>query len=242
MVAVEDRVHEGAIDRPAVLRLEFRQPLAPVGQRRGAFAGPHHGVEREAVDHLGMPFGEQRGAQRTRRDAVDQQRARPAQLPDIGRGRVAIVGAERDRRVVVAVLGGAAIALHVDAPGVVALLGEVLHGGGIRPARHLEIEGRLRGHRGAVHEQDRAAGLGRIARDLVPQEQLDVALVGPVLGAGNADLYVHRNALFRLIQLMPILLARMSLGPAVDLGLDVGAEFVRRHHHRCWRPAAATTP
>jgi hypothetical protein len=94
-----------------------------------------------------MALGKQRGAQRAGRDAVHQQRALSPQLLDIGRGREAVVGAERDRRVIVAALLGAAVALHVDAPGVVAVEGEVLHRRGIRPARHVEVEGRLARHR-----------------------------------------------------------------------------------------------
>ena len=97
--------------------------LRAVGERRRAFTGPDHGVERKPADQLGMALREQCGAQRARRNAVDQERLLAAQLLDIGRGRKAIVGALRNRRVVVAVLGRAAVAFHVDAPGVEAAAG-----------------------------------------------------------------------------------------------------------------------
>jgi hypothetical protein len=54
MVAVEDREYEIAADRPAVLGLKFRQLLLALGKRRGAFAGPHHRIQREARDELRM--------------------------------------------------------------------------------------------------------------------------------------------------------------------------------------------
>ena len=57
------------------LRLEFGQLLAPLLERRRAFAGPHHGVEREPRDHLRVPLGEHRGAQRAGRNAVNEERA-----------------------------------------------------------------------------------------------------------------------------------------------------------------------
>ena len=52
MVAIEDTPHEGAVDRPAVLRLKLGQLLAPLGRGRAALAGPDEGVEREARDPL----------------------------------------------------------------------------------------------------------------------------------------------------------------------------------------------
>ncbi len=186
VVAVEDRMHEGAVDRPAVLGQELGQPLAALRQRRAAFTRPHHGVERQAGHHLGMTLGEQRGAQRPRRDAVDQEGALAAQPLDVGRGREAVVGAEGDRRIVVASLFGAAVALHVDAPGVVAVMGEPFHHRRIRAARDVEIEGWLARHRRAVHEQHDPLGVGRIPGAFVPQEELHVAFLGgPVLGAGE---------------------------------------------------------
>src|SRR5687767_137965 len=48
----------------------------------------------------------------------------------------------------------------------------------MRPARNLQIEGRPARHRRAVDEQDGA--LRRSRRGLLPQEELDVALAGPV--------------------------------------------------------------
>src|SRR5262245_43850576 len=74
MVALEDRAHELAVDRAPVLGAELGQTLAALGQRGRAFAGPHHGVEREPRDHLRMALREQRRAQRARRNPVHQER------------------------------------------------------------------------------------------------------------------------------------------------------------------------
>ncbi len=186
MVALENRAHEFAVDRTPVLGAELGQPLAALGKRRGTFAGPYHGIEREPRDHLRVALREQGRAQRARRNPVDQKRALAAHLFDIARGREAVVGAVGDGGVVVAGLGGAAVALHVDAPGVVAAPREEIHGRGIGAPRHLQVEGRLRGHGRAVHEQDSAGGARGIAGVLVPQEQADLAaLLGPVLLAAH---------------------------------------------------------
>ena len=206
MVAAEDRMHERAIDRPAIYRLEFGEPLAPLLERRRAFAGPDHGVEREPRHQFRMALGEQRGAQRAGGDAVNQQRPLAPQLLDIKRGRVAVVGAKGDRRVVIAVLGGAAIALHVDAPTVEAARGEPVHHRGIGPSRHPQVESRLRGHRGTVHEQDGAGGLGGIACAFLPQEQLHAAvLFGPMLLAldrrgGRLSHFIHRSPTYDAVK------------------------------------------
>ena len=167
MVALEDRAHELAVDRPPLGLEELRQLLAALGQRRAAFAGPDMGVERQPPDAVRMALREQRGAQRARRDAVHQQRAGVvAGLEDVvGRG-LEVVGALGDRGVDAAVLGGAAVALHVDAPGVEALADEIVHRA--RMARHLQIERRLRRHRRAVHEQDGAACPGCSGRAASP--------------------------------------------------------------------------
>ena len=46
-----------------------------------------------------------------------------------------------------------------------------------------------------MNEQDRGFRCGCVDGALVPQEQLDVALVGPVLGAGQAlNHFVHERA------------------------------------------------
>ena len=58
------------------VREELRQLLAPLLERRRAFAGPDERVEREPRDALGMALREQRGAQRARRDAVRHGSAR----------------------------------------------------------------------------------------------------------------------------------------------------------------------
>ena len=73
MVAIENTMHKGAVDGPAVLRLKLGQPLPPLGKCRAALAGPHEGVEREARDPLRMSRGEERSFQRARRDTVDQE-------------------------------------------------------------------------------------------------------------------------------------------------------------------------
>ena len=75
MVALEDRAHEFAVDRTPVLGAELGQPLAALRKRRGAFAGPHHGVEREPRDHVRVALREQRRAQCAGRNPVDQKRA-----------------------------------------------------------------------------------------------------------------------------------------------------------------------
>src|SRR5215471_15010182 len=127
-----------------------------------------------------------RCANKAGRNPVDQKRALTAHLFDIARGREAIVGAVGDGRVVVAGLGGAAVALHVDTPGVVAAPREEIHRRGIGAPRYLQVEGRLRSHGRAVHEQDSAGGARGIAGVPVPQEQADVAaLVGPVFFAAD---------------------------------------------------------
>ena len=186
MVALEDRADELAVDRPPLGLEELRQLLSPLDQRRAAFAGPDMGVEREPPHAVRMALREQRGAQRARRDAVHQQRPGVvAGLEDVVGGGLEVVGALGDRGVDAAILGGAAVALHVHAPGVEALADEIVHRA--RPARHLQIEGRLRRHRRAVHEQDGAAVRAVLGAPLLPQEQLDVALLGPVFVALNVD-------------------------------------------------------
>src|SRR5262249_33135674 len=129
-------------------------------------------------------------------NGVEQKRALAAHLCDIARGREAVVGAVGDGRVVVAGLRGAAVAAQVDAPGVVTAAGEEIHSRGIGAPRHLQVEGRLRSHGRAVHEQDSAGRARGIAGVLVPQKQADIAaLVGPVLlaaddgGWGNGLVY-----------------------------------------------------
>src|SRR3546814_8703534 len=70
MIAREDRLHEGVVDRPPLRGREFRQLLAALLQRRAALAGPHEGVERQALHPLRMALGAERGAQRAGGDAV----------------------------------------------------------------------------------------------------------------------------------------------------------------------------
>jgi hypothetical protein len=180
---------------------ELGQFLAPLRQRRRTVAGPDEGIEREPGHALGMALRKQRCAQRTRRDAVGQEAPDAAAGEDVvGRG-LEVVGAVGDVAVDVALLAAAAVAFHVDAPADEAALGEPVHHRRIRPAGHAQIEGRLRGHRRAVHEQHRRLAVGR-ADELFPQEQAHIAvdglLDGPVFLAGHlghsaGSLFVNRS-------------------------------------------------
>ena len=116
-----------------------------------------------------MALGEQRRAEGARRDAVREVRAHAAGAGDVVRRRRQVVGAGRDVGVDVPVLVRPPVALHVDAPGVVAQTGEVVHRRGVGPARNLEVEGRLGAHRGPVDEQDRPSRLGRSRRRPSPR-------------------------------------------------------------------------
>src|SRR5262245_22521213 len=127
MVAIEYRMDESLVDRPAVFGGELGELFSSLLECRRAFAGPHHGIEREPCDHFGMPFGKHRGAQRARRYSVNKERTFCAQGLDIEGSRVTVVRALLDWCVVVAILGRAAIAFHVDAPAVVAAAREVIH-------------------------------------------------------------------------------------------------------------------
>src|SRR5689334_5661096 len=51
----------------------------------------------------------------------------------------------------------------------------------MRTARHVQVEGRLRRHRRAVHEKN--GSFGGVAGVLAPEKKLDVALASPVFGA-----------------------------------------------------------
>jgi len=142
MVAVEDAVHESAIDRPAVLRLELGQALPALGERRAAVTRPDEGVERQARDALGMALGEERRLQCARRDAVHQHR-----LADVLRGGRDVIRAVGDVEIDRPGLVRAPVALVVHRPGLEPLLGKPFHRGRMRSPGHLQIEGRLRGHR-----------------------------------------------------------------------------------------------
>ena len=135
----------------------------------------------------------ERGAQRARGNAIDEKRPAVTQLEDVVGCRGEIVGAVRDIAIDVARLVGTTVALHVDAPRVEAARREPLHRRRSGAARELKVERRLRGHRRAVHEQDRAGGRP-IGGPLLPQEQAYVALAGPVLLAlrrDGGDGFVH---------------------------------------------------
>ncbi len=127
MIAIKNAAQKIAVDRPPVYFQELRQFLAPLFERRAAFAGPHEGVEREPRDALRMALREHRRAQRARRNTVDQKILYAARLHNVvGRGR-GVVGAVGDVAVNVARLVGAAVAFHVETPRVVAAPGEVVH-------------------------------------------------------------------------------------------------------------------
>src|SRR6185437_5642470 len=181
MIAGEDAAHEGTVDRPAVDALVVRQALAAIRQSRAAFAGPDHRIERQTRDAPGMALGKERGAQRARGNAIDQERSGLARLCDIVARRGKIVGAVGDVAIDRALFVGAAIALHIDAPAIEAEAREIIHHRGIRPSRHLQIEGRLRGHGRAMNEEDRAARGRRIALALLPEKEPHIALLRPML-------------------------------------------------------------
>src|SRR5258705_7322331 len=62
MIAIKNAAQKIAVDRPPVYFQELRQFLAPLFERRAAFAGPHEGVEREPRDALRMALREHRRA------------------------------------------------------------------------------------------------------------------------------------------------------------------------------------
>src|SRR5208282_2992909 len=149
-----------------------------------------------------MVLREQGGAKRAGRNAVDQQRTLSPQLVDVTCGGEAIVGALRDRSIVVAILGGAAVALHIDAPTVEAATREPIHRRGIGPAIDAEVECRLRGHRGAVDEKNRPRARFRIAGAFLEQKQFYSAVLGgPVLFALDRDRGGFRQLVHRSLPL-----------------------------------------
>jgi hypothetical protein len=153
------------------------------------------GVEGEAPDALRVPLGERRGAESARGNAVGQIGAHAAGARDVVRRDREVVGAGRDVAVDVAMLVGPPVALHVNAPGVVAEPREVVHRRRFGPSRDLQVEGRLRTHRRAVDEEDRPPRLHRGDGSLLPEEQTDRTLVGPVLTSENGGLGGHRRLL-----------------------------------------------
>src|SRR5262245_24780294 len=127
MVAIEYRMDESLVDRPAGFGGELRELFASLLESRRTFASPDHGVESKPCDHFGMPFGKHRCAQCARRDPVNKERALSAQLLNIKSSRITVFRALRNWCVVVAILGRAPVAFHVDAPTVVAAAREVIH-------------------------------------------------------------------------------------------------------------------
>src|SRR4051812_42813448 len=127
MVALEDAVDERAVDRPAILRLEFGQALAALLERRATVARPDECVERKARHAPRMALGEERGLQRARRDAIDQQLLRAGMAQHVFAAGGEIIGAVRDVEVDRPRFVRAAVAFVVHAPGVEAALGEPLH-------------------------------------------------------------------------------------------------------------------
>ena len=93
LVAGVDRVDEFAADRAPRAGAPLRQLLGPFFERGAAFAGPYEGIEGEAAHPLGMALGEQRGAQRARRNTIDVQRAALVSRHDVVARDFEIVGA-----------------------------------------------------------------------------------------------------------------------------------------------------
>src|SRR5438094_7646145 len=137
-----------------------------------------------------MALGEKRRLQCTRRDAVEEELLRTRLAQHVfGSGRE-IIGAVRDVAIDRPPFVRAAVALVVHAPGVVALRNEPFHRRRMRAPGHVQIEGGLRGHRRAVHEENRAAR--RLRRALAPEKKLNVALAGPVFGAVHSGVIYPR--------------------------------------------------
>src|SRR5205823_13747940 len=78
VVALEDRIDEGAVDRTALACEEFGQLLAPLFERGRSRAGPHERIEREPRDALRMALRDERRPKRPRRNAVSQERGHVA--------------------------------------------------------------------------------------------------------------------------------------------------------------------
>ncbi len=84
MVAREDRVHEGAVDRAALAAGEvFGELLASLFEGWASLPGPDEGIERETGDAARVALGEQRRLQRPGRDPVDEQRPGPSRRLDV---------------------------------------------------------------------------------------------------------------------------------------------------------------
>src|SRR5204862_5400968 len=115
--------------------------------------------------------------------AVHEQLPRARGLEDIFAAGGEIVGSVRMVAVDRPRLVGATVTLVVHAPGLEAAGREPVHHRGIGAAGDFQIESRLRGHRGAVHEEHGAAPLRARGREFLPQKQPDLvpALADPVL-------------------------------------------------------------
>ena len=191
VVAGEDAFDHRAVDRPALVVAPLIDALAALGQGRAALAGPDEGVERDAPDAFRLALGEQRGTQCARRGAVHQQLRVATRPGDVLAHRSQIVGTVGDVAIDVTRLGRTPVAFVVQAPGVVAQACEAVHHRILGLARHLQVEYRGAGHRGPMHEQERAAGRRafRACQALAPHEQPDGLAAGlargPVLGPGH---------------------------------------------------------
>ncbi len=121
----------------------------------------------------------------------------------------------------------AAVALVVHAPGVEAARGEPLHHGGVRPARHVQVEGRLRSHGRPVHEQNGAGVLRGRGRRLAPEEQPYALLARPMLGAlhpaspGQNPCILCKN---------PAVLGGGTGSMSIDIGTHDTFPKLLRHH------------
>ena len=237
MVALEDRAHECAVDRAAL-----GSPGTPAAS---CAAAPASGCLRRSRRRRRAPGATRArdGAARTARRAARPTRCRrsrklaiAARAKDVVGGRGQVVGAVGDVAGDVALLVAAAIALHVDAPADEAALGEPVHHRRVGPARHGEVEGRLRGHRRAVHEQHRRLALGR-ADELLPQEQAHVAVGGLLVWSSArwpvTGVLMDRQGLssFRAREARQSILAPVSWITRAQRSRSsrkIGAEFGRR--------------
>src|SRR5438094_842703 len=130
-----------------------------------------------------MRLSEERRPQRARGDSVHEQLTRARGLEDVLAAGGEIVGAVRNIAVDRPRFVGATVTLVVHAPGLEAAGREPVHHRGIGAAGDFQIESRLRGHRGAVHEEHGAAPLRARGREFLPEKQPDLvpALADPVL-------------------------------------------------------------
>src|SRR5262245_5728738 len=184
-VAGEDRADHGGVALAAVAGAQRLGPLRPPAdlRRTGALVG--EGDQHQPVDPLGVHLRIGAGADPPRGGAVEMHLGLAGLLQhDRDRG-LEVLDAAVDVGIV-AGAAGAAVAVVVHGPHVVAVAREHVHERIFALARHGEVVGRARRIRRAVHqEQDRQRLLAgaRRADALAPEVEPHAALVRPVLGA-----------------------------------------------------------